>query len=124
MPQTPISPAPRNGWIVPTSATAALLLMGATGYELYLHAGALLQQGRTLPPALLLGLALVGEREIVAAPSVEDAQRAAAAGLHRRQGRAGVRRVEVAADPSRPVGHRADQGAAVRDRLVGRGPER
>ena len=60
MPQTPISTAPRNGWIVPTSATAALLLMGATGYELYLHAGALLQQGRTLPPALLLGLALVG----------------------------------------------------------------
>lgn len=60
MPQTPTSNAPFSGWIGPVSATATLLLMGAAGYELYLHAGSLLQQGRTLPPVLILGLALVG----------------------------------------------------------------
>ena len=58
--QTPTSTAPRNGWIGPASAAAALLLMGIGGYELYLHAGSLIQQGRTLPPALILALALVG----------------------------------------------------------------
>ena len=60
MQQTPTPNALPNGWIGPASAAAALLLMGIAGYELYLHAGALLQQGRTLPPALILGLALVG----------------------------------------------------------------
>ena len=60
MQQTSTPNAPRNGWIGPAGAAAALLLMGIAGYELYLHAGSLLQQGRALPPALLLGLALVG----------------------------------------------------------------
>ena len=60
MRQTPTPNTPRNGWIGPTSAAAALLILGIAGYELYLHAGALLQQGRALPPALILVLALIG----------------------------------------------------------------
>ncbi|MGH8112177.1 MAG: cytochrome c biogenesis CcdA family protein, partial [Rhodanobacteraceae bacterium] len=48
------------GWIMPASAGVALLLMGAAGYFLYLHAGVMLQHGRTLPPLLILGLALIG----------------------------------------------------------------
>lgn len=48
------------GWIRPAGAAAVLLLMGVAGYFLYLHAGVLLQHGRTLPPALLLALALAG----------------------------------------------------------------
>ena len=48
------------GWIIPTSAGGALLLMGVAGYFLYLHAGSVLQQGRTLPPLLILALALIG----------------------------------------------------------------
>ena len=60
MPEAPLSKASRSGWAGAVGAGLVLLLMGAGGYVLYLHAGALLQHGRTLPPALILGLALVG----------------------------------------------------------------
>lgn len=60
MPSATTSSTRSHDWIRVASALAALLLMGVAGYFLYLHAGVLLQQGRTLPPALLLGLALVG----------------------------------------------------------------
>ena len=60
MPLATTSNTRGHDWIRAASAAAVLLLMGVAGYFLYLHAGVLLQQGRTLPPALLLGLALVG----------------------------------------------------------------
>lgn len=60
MPSATTSNARGTGWIRPTGAAAALLLLGVAGYFLYLHAGGLLQHGRTLPPALLLTLALAG----------------------------------------------------------------
>lgn len=47
-------------WIGAAAATVVLLLMGVAGYALYLHAGTLLAQGRGLPPALILVLAVVG----------------------------------------------------------------
>lgn len=50
----------RNGWPGALSAGVALLLIGAGGYVLYRHAGALLQEGEALPPAVILGLAVVG----------------------------------------------------------------
>lgn len=49
-----------TGWIIPASAAIALLLMGVTGYFLYLHTGTILQQGQALPPVLILALALIG----------------------------------------------------------------
>lgn len=49
-----------SDWVRPAGAAAVLLLMGVAGYFLYLHAGALLQHGRALPPAFLLALALAG----------------------------------------------------------------
>jgi len=49
-----------SGWAGSLGAGILLLLMGAGGYVLYLHAGALLQEAQTLPPALVIGLALVG----------------------------------------------------------------
>ncbi|MDE1887562.1 MAG: hypothetical protein KGI32_05440, partial [Gammaproteobacteria bacterium] len=60
MPPATTSSTRSHDWIRAASAAAVLLLMGVAGYFLYLHAGVLLQQGRTLPPALLLGLALIG----------------------------------------------------------------
>ncbi|TAN02456.1 MAG: hypothetical protein EPN36_16860 [Rhodanobacteraceae bacterium] len=60
MPPATASNAQGTDWIRPAGATAVLLLMGVGGYFLYLHAGVLLQHGRTLPPALLLALALAG----------------------------------------------------------------
>lgn len=60
MPLAATPNATGKGWVRPAGAAAVLLLMGVAGYFLYLHAGVLLQQGRTLPPLLLLGLALVG----------------------------------------------------------------
>ncbi len=60
MPSATTSHARGTGWIRPAGAAAVLLVMGVAGYFLYLHAGALLQHGRTLPPALLLTLALAG----------------------------------------------------------------
>lgn len=48
------------GWIIPGGAGAVLLLLGAAGYLLYLHAGSILQHGHTLSPLLLLALALIG----------------------------------------------------------------
>ena len=50
----------RSNWSLPAGAAATLLLMAVAGYFLYLHAGAILQQGQTLPPLLIVGLALVG----------------------------------------------------------------
>jgi cytochrome c-type biogenesis protein len=47
-------------WIVPGVAAASLLLIGVAGYFLYLHAGSILEHGNTLPPLLLLALALFG----------------------------------------------------------------
>ncbi|TAN29623.1 MAG: hypothetical protein EPN31_06155, partial [Castellaniella sp.] len=52
--------APIPDWLRAAGAAAILLLMGAGGYSLYLHAGALLQRGATLPSSLILGLALAG----------------------------------------------------------------
>ncbi len=60
MPSATTSNAQGTDWLRPAGAVAVLLLMGAAGYFLYLHAGVLLQHGRTLPPALLLALALAG----------------------------------------------------------------
>ncbi|TAL72041.1 MAG: hypothetical protein EPN56_03380 [Rhodanobacter sp.] len=60
MPSAMASNARGTGWVRAAGAAAVLVLMGVAGYFLYLHAGALLQHGRTLPPALLLALALAG----------------------------------------------------------------
>lgn len=60
MHQTESTNSSGTSWIVPVSAGSALLLMGGAGYFLYLHAGSILQQGRTLPPLLILALALIG----------------------------------------------------------------
>ncbi|TAN09262.1 MAG: hypothetical protein EPN34_14565 [Burkholderiaceae bacterium] len=53
-------PGPQHGTRAAVLSGLALLLLGAGGYFAYLHAGALLASTRTLPPALLLALALVG----------------------------------------------------------------
>ncbi len=47
-------------WIVPAGAGATLVLLGGAGYFLYLQAGAILHRGETLPPVLILALALIG----------------------------------------------------------------
>lgn len=62
MPESAVSKAsPGHGRLVAAlGAGAVLVLMGAGGYVLYLHTGALLAQGRALPPVLILGLAVVG----------------------------------------------------------------
>lgn len=49
-----------RGWLLPTGAAVTLLLIAVAGYFLYLHAGSILQKGQTLPPLLIVGLALVG----------------------------------------------------------------
>ncbi|MGH8413270.1 MAG: cytochrome c biogenesis protein CcdA [Gammaproteobacteria bacterium] len=49
-----------SGWLLPVSAAVALLLIAVAGYFLYLHAGSVLQKGQTLPPLLIVGLALIG----------------------------------------------------------------
>ena len=54
------SKSKETGWIISASAAVALLLMGVAGYFLYLHAGTILQKGQTLPPLLILALALIG----------------------------------------------------------------
>jgi cytochrome c-type biogenesis protein len=60
MSQTQTPNASQNGWIGPVSAGTFLILIGVAGYFLYLHAGTLFEQGQTLPPLLILGLALIG----------------------------------------------------------------
>ena len=60
MPNTEAPKGVRKGWIGPAGAALTLLLIGVAGYFLYRHVGVLLQQGRTLPPSLILGLAVVG----------------------------------------------------------------
>ncbi|HEX7326286.1 MAG TPA: cytochrome c biogenesis protein CcdA [Rhodanobacteraceae bacterium] len=53
--------ASRNPRLGPAIASGlALLVLGAGGYVAYLHAGALFASARTLPPVLLLALALIG----------------------------------------------------------------
>lgn len=49
-----------TSWIISSGAGVGLLLLGAAGYLLYLHAGLILQHGHALPPLLLLTLALIG----------------------------------------------------------------
>ncbi|MBU6416850.1 MAG: hypothetical protein KJS83_06755 [Xanthomonadaceae bacterium] len=49
-----------TNWIIPVGAAVVLLLVGAGGYFLYLHTGAMLQRGQALPPLLILVLALIG----------------------------------------------------------------
>lgn len=49
-----------SSWIVAATAVTVLLCLGIGGYFLYLYAGSILQQGRSLPPTLLLLLALLG----------------------------------------------------------------
>ncbi len=60
MHQTGAPESSGTGWIIPVTAAIALLLLGAAGYVLYLHAGAILQNGAALPPVLILALALIG----------------------------------------------------------------
>lgn len=60
MPQANSTKSSRGGWIIPGAAAAALLLLGGAGYLLYLHTGSILQRGHTLPPLLILALALIG----------------------------------------------------------------
>lgn len=53
--------ASRDPGLVPAVVSGlALLVLGAVGYVAYLHAGALFASTRTLPPVLLLALALIG----------------------------------------------------------------
>lgn len=52
--------APFGTAAIAVAAATALLLLGFAGYFLYLHAGAMLAHGQTLPPVLVLALALIG----------------------------------------------------------------
>jgi cytochrome c biogenesis protein CcdA len=60
MRQTGSTDSSNTSWIIPTGAGILLLLMGTAGYFLYLHAGSILQRGQTLPPLLILALAVIG----------------------------------------------------------------
>lgn len=55
------SPAASSGaTVIAAGAGIALVLLGVAGYFLYLHAGAMLENGHALPPVLILALAVIG----------------------------------------------------------------